>query len=69
MEVRKPYQLVSREWKQLLDTMVPQIEALIEQDRQARRPMDQQVRIGFFSWTEPMPSPVTQPLGAPHEPA
>ena len=47
-------QMVSREWKQLLDTLVPQIEALIEQDRLARRPMDQQVRIGFFSWTEPM---------------
>ena len=38
-------------------------------DRQARRPMDQQVRIGFFSWTEPMPSPVTHPQGAPHEQA
>jgi hypothetical protein len=62
-------QMVSREWKQLLDTLVPQIEALIEQDRQARRPMDQQVRIGFFSWTEPMSSPVTHPQGAPHEQA
>lgn len=49
-------QLVSQEWTRLLDTLVPQIEALIEEDRQARRPMDQQVRIGFFSWSEPMPS-------------
>ncbi len=49
-------QLVSQEWKRLLDTLVPQIEALIEQDRAASRPMDQQVRIGFFSWAEPMPA-------------
>lgn len=62
-------QMVSREWKQLLETLVPQIEALIEQDRAQSRRMDQQVRIGFFSWTEPMPSPVTHPQGAPHEQA
>lgn len=49
-------QLVSQEWKRLLDTLVPQIETLIEQDRAASRPMDQQVRIGFFSWSAPMPS-------------
>ena len=52
-------QLVSQEWTRLLGTLVPQIEALIEQDRQARRPMDQQVRIGFFSWSQPMPSSFT----------
>jgi hypothetical protein len=62
-------QMVSREWKQLLETLVPQIEALIEQDRLERRCMDQQVRIGFFSWAEPLPSPVTHPQGAPHEQA
>jgi Family of unknown function (DUF6502) len=59
--------LVSREWKQLLDTLVPQIEALIDEDREARRQMNQQIRIGFFTWTEPMPSPVTPPQGAHHE--
>ncbi|MDM7950113.1 DUF6502 family protein [Hydrogenophaga sp.] len=63
------HHMVSREWKQLLDTLVPQIEALIEQDRQASRAMNQQIRIGFFSWTEPMPSPVSSQQGAPHEQA
>lgn len=52
-------QLVSREWKDLLDNLVPRIEALIADDREARRQSDQQIRIGFFSWTESMPSSVT----------
>lgn len=52
-------QLVSREWKDLLDNLVPRIEALIVDDRDARRQSDQQIRIGFFSWTESMPSSVT----------
>lgn len=41
----------------------------IEQDRHTQRPMDQQVRMGFFSWSHPMPpSPVTPQEGANHEP-
>lgn len=61
-------QMVSREWKHLLDNLVPRIEALIAEDREARRHSNQQIRIGFFSWTDPMPSPVTPPTqGATHE--
>jgi len=60
-------QMVSREWKQLLDSLVPQIEALIASDREAHRQMNQQIRIGFFSWTEPMPTFVTPPQGAQDE--
>jgi hypothetical protein len=52
-------QLVSREWKDLLDNLVPRIETLITEDREASRRSNQQIRIGFFSWTESMPSSVT----------
>jgi hypothetical protein len=61
-------QLVSREWKDLLDNLVPRIETLIADDRDARRHSNQQIRIGFFSWTESMPAhthPTTQ--GNSHE--
>jgi hypothetical protein len=61
-------QLVSREWKHLLDNLVPRIEALIAEDREARRQSNQQIRIGFFSWTESMPSsPIPTTQGAPHD--
>lgn len=62
-------QLVSHEWKRLQDTLVPAITALIEEDRQAQRATDQQVRIGFFTWSQPMlTSPVTPHEGVQDDP-
>ncbi len=60
-------QLVSQQWAHLLDVLVPRIEALIEQDREAGRPMDQQIRIGFFTWADSMPIPPPTQKGEPHE--
>jgi hypothetical protein len=55
--------LVSQAWNQLLQSMVPRIEALIEADRVAGRLSDQKVRIGLFTWSEQIPSqnPVQPP--------
>lgn len=62
-------QMVSQEWKRLQDTLVPAIIALIEQDRLAQRPMDQQVRIGFFTWSPPLQPPTFTPnKGTPNDP-
>jgi hypothetical protein len=48
---------------------VPAITALIEEDRQAQRTTDQQVRIGFFTWSQPMlTSPVTPHEGVQDDP-
>lgn len=60
-------QLVGQQWAQLLESLVPGIEDLIEQDKEAGRPMTQQIRIGFFTWADSMPvAPPTQE-GEPHE--
>ena len=62
--------LVSEAWKQLLETLVPQIEALIDADRQAERPSHHQIRIGLFTWAEeafPQPRNQTNDQGVPHE--
>lgn len=62
-------QMISQEWKRLHDTLVPAITALIEQDREAQRPMDQQVRIGFFTWSQPFHAlPFTPLQGTPNDP-
>lgn len=46
--------LVANQWKTLRDAMVPAISDLIDADRAAGRKQDQRMRIGMFSYTEPM---------------
>jgi hypothetical protein len=46
--------------------LVPQLAALIEADRAAGRPQDQRLRVGLFSYGEPMPG---TPGAAPAAPA
>lgn len=54
--------LVSAAWTQLLETLVPRIEALIDADRQAERPSHHQIRIGLFTWADEVsPQPDNQP--------
>lgn len=48
-------QAVSAQWQQLLRSMVPLLEELIEADRAAGRTADRRVRIGLFTYAEPMP--------------
>ncbi len=55
--------LVSNAWKQLLETMVPKIEALIEDDRRAQRPSEHQIRIGLYTWADQ--APATHPTHTP----
>ena len=42
------------QWQALIDKMVPMLEELIERDRDAGRPQDQRLRIGLFSFNEPV---------------
>ncbi|HUL67668.1 MAG TPA: DUF6502 family protein [Burkholderiaceae bacterium] len=50
-KVRK---LVVAQWKVLLTALVPEIQALIESDRKARRAADQRLRVGLYSYHAPM---------------
>ena len=46
--------LVSTQWREATATLVPAIEALIEQDRAAGRVQDQRLRIGLYTYTDRM---------------
>jgi hypothetical protein len=46
--------LVSAQWHQLRQALVPVLESLIAQDAAAGRPQDQRVRIGLYSFATPM---------------
>ena len=56
---------ITRQWQALLKATVPALEALIEADRAAGRVQDQRLRIGLFSWTEPMPIDAAKASGEP----
>jgi hypothetical protein len=51
-------QTITRQWQALRSAAVPALEKLIEADRALGRPQDQRIRLGLFSWTEPMQSGV-----------
>lgn len=55
--------LISAKWRDLAAALVPAIEALIEQDRDAGRRQDRRLRIGLYTFTDSMdgtapPAPV-----------
>ena len=52
-------ELMARQWHTLLQTVTPQLEQLMEDDAQALRPQTQSIRIGLFTWTQPMPDPTS----------
>ncbi|GMV02053.1 MAG: hypothetical protein AMXMBFR52_17090 [Burkholderiales bacterium] len=52
--VRALRPLIAGQWAELFRRLVPALEQCIEQDRVAGRPQNQRVRIGFYSFTEPM---------------
>jgi hypothetical protein len=54
-------ELISAQWNGLMSTLVPQLLALMDEDRAQGRPQDQAVRIGLYSYTRPM---ATQEAGA-----
>lgn len=51
-------ELMARQWRTLLQTVTPELEQLMKDDAQARRAQTQSIRIGLFTWTQPMPTPI-----------
>jgi Family of unknown function (DUF6502) len=47
-------EMMAAQWQQMLDSLVPQLEKLIEQDKSAGRIQNQRVRIGLYTWSQPM---------------
>jgi hypothetical protein len=46
--------MMAAQWQQMLGSLVPQLEQLIAQDKQAGRIQNQRVRIGLYTWSQPM---------------
>lgn len=48
-------ELMTVQWRTLLAQVAPQLEKMIEADRESGRAQDQSLRIGLFTWSQPMP--------------
>jgi Family of unknown function (DUF6502) len=57
-------QLVRTQWTALLDAAVPALQRMIDADRAAGRPADQRVRLGLYSYHEPVGAPRTEAAAA-----
>ena len=53
--------IVSDQWQRLMTEVVPQLEALMQADALAKRPQDQCLRLGLYSWMQVMPPQPLQP--------
>ena len=53
--------LMGRQWRTLLAQVVPELEKLIEADKNAGRAQDQSLRIGLYTWSQPMEKAVPKP--------
>jgi len=53
----KAQELISTQWRNLMTTLGPQLQALMDADKAAQRPQDQAVRVGLYALAKAMPSP------------
>jgi hypothetical protein len=47
--------LMTGQWRRLLTEVAPQLEKMIEKDRQLGRPQNHSIRIGMFTWSAATP--------------
>ena len=47
--------LMAQQWRDLLAEVAPQLEALIAADRAAGRVQNRSLRVGLYTWSQPMP--------------
>ena len=55
------HELMGRQWRTMLAQVVPELEKLIDADKDAGRAQDQSLRIGLYTWSEPMQKGVVTP--------
>lgn len=67
LSMQQARQIISDQWRTLMTDVVPQLEALMKADAMAGRPQDQALRLGLYSWTQPMPPTPETPETAPTE--
>jgi hypothetical protein len=59
--VDKARHLIAEQWRSLMTTLGPQLQALIDDDERQRRGQSEALRIGLYSWAAPMPAPSQAP--------
>lgn len=63
------HELMGRQWRTLLAQVAPELEKLIEADKDAGRAQDQSLRIGLYTWSQPMQKVASMPMpGLPSNP-
>ena len=56
------HELMGRQWRALLAQVAPELEKLIEADKEAGRAQNQSLRIGLYTWSQPMQKAVPAPV-------
>ena len=54
--------LITAQWHTLLTAIAPQLEKMIERDRQLGRPQNHHIRIGMYTWSPNMPTVANPPI-------
>jgi hypothetical protein len=57
--------IVSEQWQSLVRAIVPVVRQFIEEDEAAARTQDQRLRIGMYSYAEPIERPAAAPAAEP----
>lgn len=55
--VQQARQMIAQQWRHLMTSLGPQLQALMDADQAAGRTQDQALRLGLYSWAHPMPQP------------
>jgi hypothetical protein len=50
--------LMAAQWERILSDLVPQLEKMISDDKEAGRIQNQRVRVGMYTWSQPMSGPI-----------
>ena len=68
--VQRLQPLVREQWQQLLRTLAPVVQNMIDDDKALQRAQDQRLRIGLYAFSEAMsPAPAPEPVAAKATPA
>jgi len=61
--------LAREHWRRLLCELAPQLQALVDADREAGAPADRRVRVGMYAYSAPMAPPTVAPGMPPSSPS
>ena len=60
--LEKAKSLITAQWRELMTSLGPQLQSLMEQDLAEGRSRDKQLRVGLYSYMTGMPEPLQRPI-------